>query len=264
MDNSSIEISQHAGLGGQTTQIAQQNNYIGMTPEEVSQVAIKLFMENFPKLQDIAKTTAEARAQEFCQAVIEKLIEEKINDFSPFSDPDVQYVLLDAQKNYARFGTADMLKTLSDLISRRVAHDEDFSLKVSIDKAIEVTPMIFQGQLDYLSILFMCTQTKVENIKTLDGLEQHLKTIEMSFSNADFSSVSYLNMLGCLQVQIHDTVDNLSNLYKFEKQDIEQICPQLIKRTTGDYTTSYVGTILAITNAESKTNLKFNPKIWIK
>ena len=110
----------------------------------------------------------------------------------------------------------------------------------------------------------MCTQTKVENIKTLDGLEQHLKTIETSFSNADFSSVSYLNMLGCLQVQIHDTVDNLSNLYKFEKQDIEQICPQLIKRTTGDYTTSYVGTILAITNAESKINLKFNPKIWIK
>ena len=114
-----------------------------MTPEEASQVAIKLFMENFPKLQDIAKTTAEARAQEFCQAVIEKLIEDKINDFSPFSEPDIQYVLLDAQKNYARFGTADMLKTLSDLVSRRVAHDEDFSLKVSIDKAIEVRLFIY-------------------------------------------------------------------------------------------------------------------------
>ena len=42
------KIIQKAALGSDTTQIGEQNNYYGMTAEEASNLAIKLFMDNFP------------------------------------------------------------------------------------------------------------------------------------------------------------------------------------------------------------------------
>lgn len=50
-----IKIIQKAAMGADTTQIASQNNYYGMTAEQASNLAIKLFMDNFPKLQEEAK-----------------------------------------------------------------------------------------------------------------------------------------------------------------------------------------------------------------
>lgn len=42
------KIIQKAALGSDTTQIGEQNNYYGMTAEEASNLAIKLFMIIFP------------------------------------------------------------------------------------------------------------------------------------------------------------------------------------------------------------------------
>lgn len=267
MDDSAttnIEVNQKAAPGSNATQIGQQNIYNGMSPKEACQMALDLFYQNFPKLQTIAKETAEKRANEFCQEAVQKIVKNGIEDFSPFSDPDVQYTLYEAQKNYARFGTSDMLNTLTSLVTERVEHDKDFILKIAIDKAIEIAPLLTPEQLDYLSILFLCTMTKTQNIATIEDLKKDLEFTAEVFSKADFASTSYLYMLGCLQHMIHFTTELLAKNYNFKKAQVEKICPQLIQQTTGDYTTSYVGTILAIVNAEAKTHFRFDPKIWIK
>ena len=61
------KIIQKAALGSDTTQIGEQNNYYGMTAEEASNLAIKLFMDNFPRLQEEAKKIAKERAEELCK-----------------------------------------------------------------------------------------------------------------------------------------------------------------------------------------------------
>lgn len=262
--NTNIEVNQKAALGGTTTQIGQQNIYNGMSPKEACQMALDLFYQNFPKLQTIAKETAEKRANEFCQEAVQKIVKNGIEDFSPFSDPDVQYTLYEAQKNYARFGTSDMLNTLTSLVAERVEHDKDFILKIAIDKAIEIAPLLTPEQLDYLSILFICTMTKTRNIVTIEDLKRVLESTAEAFSDADFSSTNYLYMLGCLQFMVHFTIPTLAEAYNFKEKQIKKICPPIIEQTTGDYTTSYVGTILAIVNAEAKTKMRFDPKIWIQ
>ena len=61
-------IDQRATMGSNVTQIAVQNN--GMQPQEACQLAINLFMDNFPKLQQIAADTARERADEFCLLLV--------------------------------------------------------------------------------------------------------------------------------------------------------------------------------------------------
>ena len=87
------KIIQKAALGSDTTQIGEQNNYYGMTAEEASNLAIKLFMDNFPRLQEEAKKIAKERAEELCKDIVDKLEKQGKTNFSEFSDPDIQYIL---------------------------------------------------------------------------------------------------------------------------------------------------------------------------
>lgn len=61
------KIIQKAAMGSDTTQIGSQNNYYGITAEKASELAINLFMDNFPKLQEDAKRVAKERAEELCK-----------------------------------------------------------------------------------------------------------------------------------------------------------------------------------------------------
>lgn len=262
--NTNIEVNQKAALGSNTTQIGQQNIiYNVIPPEQAYQLVMDVFNQNFPKLQAIAKETAEKRANEFCQEIIQKITKNGINDFRPFADPDVQYTLYEAQKNYARFGTSEMLNTLAELMTTRIQHDNDFVLKVSINKALEVAPLLSQKQLNYLSLLFICTQAKASDIKTIKDLELRLKTYVAIWGNADFDSRDYLTMLGCLQIGISRPVSDLAGSYHFPYSDVEKICPEEIKKLSGDHILSPIGTVLAITNLETKNGPKLDLARWI-
>lgn len=255
-------IDQRATMGSNVTQIAVQNN--GMQPQEACQLAINLFMDNFPKLQQIAADTAQKRVEEFCRTTIEKLQHANVRDYSAFSDPDVQYVLFDAQKNYARFGTEQMLGTLTDLVANRVTNNDDFILKVTIDKAISIASMLTPSQLDFLSLLFLCTRVHLSGINTLEQLEKHLKRLcDIFRTKTSEVNISYLNMLGCVQIALPKPVKVLAQTYGLQEADVNRICPRQIKDLATDYGISNVGIMLAITNAEQKTSFTFDPHIWI-
>ena len=259
----SVEISQKAAIGSDTTQIAIQNNYSGITAQEASQMAIDLFMSNFPKLQKIAAEVAQKRVEEITERIVNRLLDDKVTDFSPFSEPDVQYTLYEAQKNYARFGTKEMLSTLSSLVSRRVQCDNDFQLKVVIDKAISIINYISPQQLDYLSLTFICKSVIFRNINTIDDLSKHLKYICSMFSMANIQAVPFLNNMGCLELKLGKVCDIYTKCYNFDPEETKKVCPDLLNQIHSDYGVSYIGTILAITNAEAKTTYRFNPNTWI-
>lgn len=255
-------IDQRATMGSNVTQIAVQNN--GMQPQEACQLALNLFMDNFPKLQQIAADIARERVDEFCRTTIEKLQHASVKDYSAFTDPDVQYVLYDAQKNYARFGTQQMLETLTDLVANRVTNNDDFVLKITIDKAISIASMLTPKQLDYLSLLFLCTRVKIHHVQTLEDLNSFLNRMCDIFSVSPYdASITYLAMLGCLQISLPQPVKSLARTYGFSETDVKNICPQLVKDLQTDYGISDIGIMLAITNIEQKTSYTFDPHSWI-
>lgn len=221
-------------------------------------------MNNFPKLQQIAADTARERAEELCRTIIEKLQHANVKDYSAFTDPDVQYVLYDAQKDYARFGTEQMLSTLTDLVASRVTNNDDFVLKVTIDKAISIASMLTPKQLDFLSLLFVCTNVRFHHVQTLEDLNSFLNCMCDIFPvSPDVASINYLAMQGCLQISLPQPVKVLARTYGFSEADVNNICPQRVKDLRTDYGISNIGIMLAITNTEQKTSYTFDPHIWI-
>lgn len=269
--NDEFKIEQKQTLGNNGTQIGNlteiNNNpiiYLGPTLEEVTSLVMKLFLDNFPRMQLIAKEEAEKRMNELWNKIVECLTEKGVTNLTPFMETDVQYVLYEAQKNYARFATPDLLSKLSSLIAERIKHDDDgMFLKVAIDQAIAVIGMLTPAQLDYLSALFLTTKVKFTNIQSLEQLKNQFDYIDNTFSKSKFSNWQHLNMLGCLQLDLPNVCKYNAKLYNFNVTDVEKICPKNIKDLSGDYSTSPIGTIIAITHAEQKTFFRFNPKIWI-
>ena len=255
LNEQSNEVTQRAAIGSNTTQIGVQNIYYGLSPQEACNQIIKLFYDNFPKLEAQAAELVNKRVTELMNEVAKKLEDQQIKDMAPFADPDVQYATYKAQKGYARFGTKENLKILADLIANRVKlNNAKTLLKVSIDKAIDIAPTITTSQLDGLSLLALTNQLKLDSINSIDILHNFLIVISDKFKAADLSlaSTQYLVMVGAMQFQLHHTYKKLANIYKFGEAQVFNICPQLISNLNGDYLPSYSGMILGAINAESK------------
>lgn len=274
--------------GSNNTQIGEQNNFeninnshneqngtivnfdnnttvfVGASLEEITRIVTNLFLDNFPRMQQIAKDEAERRMNELWSKIVTCFSHKGVTDLSPFMETDVQYVVYEAQKNYARFATPDLLSKLSSLISERIKHNyDDMCLKVAIDQAISVIGMLSSSQLDYLSALFLTTKVGFKNIESLEQLKRHFDYLDNTFSKSKFSNWQHLNMLGCLQLDLPNVCKYNAKIYNFNVSDVEKICPKNIKDLSGDYSTSPIGTIIAIIHAEQKTTWRFDPKIWI-
>ena len=262
-----IEVTQRAGLGSEVTQIGVQNVYNvynGLSPSEACKLATDLFTENFPKLQEQAQKIVNARVDELMETIANKLEEKNITNMAAFSEPDVQYAVYEAQKSYARFGTKEMLATLASLIANRIEYNNDnICLKVAIDKAIEISGLLTRKHLDFLALLFAVSQVKFSGINNIEQLNNILLMLNSFYPNVDISGFSYLNLLGCLRIAIVNVPTILGEVYNLPKDQVERVCSDNILQLSGDYITSDVGIVLAITHLEATTSFRFNPEIWI-
>lgn len=237
--------------------------HIGISPDKACEMAMKLFWDNFPKLQQQAMERVEQLIKEFCDTTIKKLAKEGISDLSAFSTPDMQYILVEAQNSYARFANDELLSNLTDLIVERVRFDKNDYLKIVIDKAIQIIPSLTKNQIDTLTLLFYYKKVKFNFIKSLDELKKHFNLCDSLFSTCSTEGYSLLNSLGCLDLDLASVSQRISSGYTFDKKEIEEICPPNIKELHPDYSPSHMGIIIAIANSNGKTEFQFNPETWI-
>lgn len=260
----SITVTQKSALGSETTQIATQNNYYGLTPTEASQMAVDLFMDNFPKLQEAAMNTVRERVNEFIQEIVSQIEAKYGGNYSAFSKPDMQYILVEAEKGYARKGTPELCAILSSLIADRTACAESSYMEMVLDKAIETAPSLLPTHLDYLTLIFLYKCVKFRDISTVDHLGRRYNEIHNIFQAPKTdSAISYFNMLGLLTISLGEGFEVLGDGYGFDKKDVLQILPSGHTVIPGDYSLTPVGIVLAIFNARSKWNRKFNLSTWI-
>ncbi|MBR5597075.1 MAG: hypothetical protein IKW30_06690 [Lachnospiraceae bacterium] len=259
-----ILIKQNSSFGSETTQIANQTNYYGLTPEEASKLAIDLFMNNFPKLQDEAYKVAQSRVDELISNIV-LLINQKYNtNFTAFSKPDMQYILLKAEQGYARRGTTELCSLLSSLIADRSACSENSYLELILDKAIELVPSLTPIHLDYISLIFLYKHVNFYDLTTLESIQKRFAEIHTCFQSPTSKElIPYLSMLGVLSLNLGNAVETLAGTYHCSPQEISKILPPEHKLIPGDYGLSPAGIILAIFNAHSKSKWKFDISVWI-
>ena len=261
----SITITQKSAIGSDTTQIGtQNNNYYGLTPAEASQMAVDLFMNNFPKLQEAAMKTVSERVDEIIKEIVSQIEKKYASNYSAFSKPDMQYILLEAEKGYARKGTPELCSILSSLISDRAACPDNSYLELVLDNAIEIAPSLLPTHLDYLTLIFLYKSVHFNDISTLDDLRNRYCEIHNVFhAPSTNSAISYFNMLGLLTISLGEGDLVLSKTYDFNQEEIAQILPHEYTIIPSDYGLTPVGIVLAIFNAHSKWTRNFKLTTWI-
>ena len=123
--------------GNNSTSFQAQNIIInqGASEQEVREIALNVFKDNFIELSDIAKNTAKIRAEEITNDFVKKLQNENPEALNKAQDPDFQDALFNVQKEYAKSGDKELGDLLVNLLADRTQHDQRTIAQIEIGRA---------------------------------------------------------------------------------------------------------------------------------
>ena len=145
--------SQKGGENSLNLQAAGNISY-GLSFTESRRMFMDLWESNFPILRAEATATAKKRVEEYTDEFLKKLSEQKPDAIKHFADPDLQTVLLESQKAYARSGNKDLGEILTDLMVERAANDKRDLYQIVLNESLAVAPKLTPAQWDTLSVIY--------------------------------------------------------------------------------------------------------------
>lgn len=163
--NTNIEVNQKAAIGGTTTQIGQQINNYGMTPEQANQMAITMFREYFPMLRQELRQEALAEVSDIVKRELQKIPQSDIQAPSPkIAVPLLQNASITEETNlremYGKLLAGDMNKNLKpmvhpayiEIINQMSSDDAKiFRRIIEINDNIPVVEIIFTDGPNYIT-----------------------------------------------------------------------------------------------------------------
>jgi hypothetical protein len=177
----------------------QQNNY-GLSYREVKDVALDIFEANFSRLSITAQRVAKERAEEITTAFLDELQHKAPEAIDSMKEPDMQYALLMAQKEYARTGDQNLSEVLVDILVERSKLQERSLMQIVLNESLEIVPKLTNGQLNTLSLLFILKYTANSNVLSIDSLKSYLKKMIVPFMvelTKTHSHYQHLEYTGC-------------------------------------------------------------------
>lgn len=204
--------SQSVGAGGTAIQ-ATGSVTIGLSYSEAREVALDVFRANFYQLAGIAAETATARAKEVTDDFLKKLEAENPGGLAKANEPDFQYALLTAQREYARCGDKELESLLVDLLVDRSKQEERNILQIVLNESLATAPKLTSGQIAALALVFLFkyTQNSSTGNHSLFGdyLDKHAAPF-IQKASASAASYQHLEFAGCGAVSM--MVRNLESI----------------------------------------------------
>ena len=250
--------------GNNNEVIGIKNEYHGLSIDDAYNLAKKLFIDNFPKLQDDAMRLVETRVDEFFNSFTDKVVKENNANFSSLNDPDMQYILNKIQINYARFGNKDKLDILTDIVIDRMKTDKNNNLKIAIDMAIDVIDKLDNDQLNYLSLIFLAKHARLAKVPNIDYLVSFFTTVCSKIPVESDVNVSFLLSLNCLALNITNIYDRMSKQYLLDKILLKEKTNKYFSKLHSDYGLNSIGIVIAIVNLNNKANLNIKFEEFVK
>jgi hypothetical protein len=165
--------------GDQSLNVQGENvtiNY-GLSVEDVRSIALDVFRANFHELAAGAEQTARKRAEELIDRFLTELQKRNPEGLQTARDPDMQYALFLAQREYARVGDPDLGELLVDLMVDRTAQPKRSLLQIVLNESIYVVPKLTASQIAALSLLFLLKYANSSDIRDPDAFTEYLHTI---------------------------------------------------------------------------------------
>lgn len=177
----------------------------GLSYSEVREVALDVFRANFHQLAGVAKETASARAKEITEDFIAKLEKENPAGVAKANDPDFQYALFTAQREYARCGDKELESLLVDLLVDRSKQDQRNLLQIVLNESLNTAPKLTEGQLAALALVFLFRYTQYHGAGSHEQLGIYLDRHVLPFATKapdGHASYQHLEFAGCGSVGV--------------------------------------------------------------
>lgn len=199
-----------------STNLQGQNVTInnGITYSDAKEIALDIFKSNFLELSQTAALTATSRAEKLVENFLEKVYSEMPERIEKIQDPDMQYAIFTAQKEYARSGEENMEEMLIKILTERIGVDGQTLKKIVLNESLQVLPKLTDNQLDILTIVFLTHETVNNEIVDLETFKNYLILHYIPFITelrTDRTIYKHLEFTGCCgSIGIPD--DNFSNI----------------------------------------------------
>lgn len=154
----------------------------GLTYNDVKEIVLSLFKENFIELSKEAGTIAQQRAEEITDKFLSKLKDEFPEGLQRANDPDFQFSLYTIQKEYARNGDRDLSEILVDLLVDRSKLPYRDILQIVLNESLNTAPKLTEDQISALSLIFLFVFTINHSVKNHDLLGQYFDHYVFPFS----------------------------------------------------------------------------------
>lgn len=131
----------------------------GASVDEVRDIALDVFRKNFLELGAQAADLARGRAERLTENFLSELERRLPAGLGTARDPDMQYSLFNAQREFARSGEPDLEAALVDLLVDRAGEQERSTRAVVLNEAITVAPKLTVAQRRAIATCFLLKYT---------------------------------------------------------------------------------------------------------
>ncbi len=225
---------QHQQGGDNSVNIQTRNLNIaqGVDYLEARRIALDVFKANFLRLTNEAAEIANKRVEEFIDKLLAVLKDNAPEALETFNDPDMQYSLFIAQKEYARAGDQDHAEMLVNILVDRAKETERTLKQIVLNEAVSIAPKLTSSQYDLLTLLFIVKNTVTREMYSLDKLIDDIEfKISLLLSPVEIrGSILHLQYTGCCAVEKGKSIieifrDNYPGLFHkgFTKQEFYSI-----------------------------------------
>lgn len=276
-----MEINQEQKVGKESTNIQVGNISVGLDYNDVKSICKDIYSSELNKLAIEAVEIAESRLKEFIDEYIKKLSNEKIYDLDEIRNPDVQFLIYEAQNGYIRSGSKSLLETLVTILSERVKSTNNDLLNLHYNEAIKLIPRMTSEQIDLITLVFLIRYTKNSSVKDSNTLKNYLETYIIPFTRIEKiteGKIRYLITLGCGNVLLGEKLEvYLEKNYNIFPQNVNvkeyilNIVPEMDRvfdlwnnnNLLYCFDLTSVSMIIACINIRIKLGVIFNVYNWI-
>lgn len=187
-------------LQGQTVSV-----HVGISAVEASELMLSVGRSNLVEMQGIAREIVDERLESFTDKFVQSIEARAPGALQAVQDPDVQYTLLAAQRDYARSGAEELGETLIDLLVARCSEKTGSLRAIVLNEAVSTVGRLTPGQVNALTCQWLVTRVRGQGLQNLEGLVSWLRTnlvpatVDLPSHRAAYEHLSYS---GCAQIQI--------------------------------------------------------------
>jgi hypothetical protein len=194
--------SQESGDDSLNIQVGKDVNITmndGISAAEATEIALAVGRSNMIEFKGYADELVNIRVEQIVAMFIERVTAHPLAHLGAVKDPDVQYSLLTAEKEYAWSGEKYKAELLVDMLVNRCISDSRGLQALVINEAIATVARLTSRQINTLTACWLITRVKYRRIETIQDyaawVSAHLEPVlDIAEHQAEYQHIGFL---GC-------------------------------------------------------------------